>query len=259
MNRQFTRDGFGNIAKVANTATGTDPRVTQTDYDVHGIFPMKTLNANLDPETWEFDARTGRALRRVDANGREYTWEFDEFGREIKSGVQGGASAYTRRGKCLGSECPTGAASLTSTVSEGASEEVRYYSASGLQIRRATWAPQNRTIIVDDNYDPKGRLVDETAPHFTDEPSSSYAYSYDSRGRVESVKKPDGGTLRTVMSGLSGKTINDLGRRGMGGKRRPNGKKKIRRQMLYPAELRARLFTLPNSVQKRPELEVVVP
>ena len=195
----FGRDPKYGLVKT-NVQKWLDPRTglsisrttNETEYDVKGRFPATVKNALLHSETHEYQAGTGARSSLVGPNALVTTWVSDGFGRVTNERRADGGETRSYTKKCA-ADCPSGAAvvQIVDTFLYGwrtTVPAVAYIDDAGHTIRHMTWGFNGASVVVDQTFDSKGRLVDKFRPRFkTAQPVLESRRSYDALDRVETL------------------------------------------------------------------------
>ena len=248
----YTHDSNGNVtgATTAGTSTGHVPSRTNSwsRFD-EARYPRRTTNALGHRETLEWDAALGLPTRVRDANGRELNIDYDAFGREISRERAWDRVTETTTYAACGSSCGSVSASSsacgsTSTVradlamkatitAPDAPDRVYYYDELGRTVRTSveSFSSGSTKRLTDVLYGARGLVACESAPYHTGGTKRYDKYGYDTRGRVTSLTRADGGSLSVTYSAESStsrikarvrETVLDRNRRALTGTRDTN-------------------------------------
>ena len=207
-------DPFGNRESItvtglkgATAAEGQQVRITTTQYDPKGRFPIRTTNALNQTETYVYDGRFGVRTQLTGPNGLITTWNYDGFGRLTKETRADGAVTDISYRWC-GADCPNGGYA-TETRATGRAPVSRYKDALNRDILTQTLGLDGRTINKRMIYDALGRPIQVSEPYFTNDAPDWTITSYDLLDRPRVVTSPLGSVTR-MDYGISGDTLTTL-------------------------------------------------
>ncbi len=197
----YAYDTFGNRTRATVTglkgvtaAEGQQTRITSTQYDAGGRFPINTTNALGHTETYIYDGRFGVRTQLIGPNGLVTNWEYDNFGRLLlEKRADGNVTGISYR--WCDAECPNGGYAIETQVS-GSAPVIRYKDSLDRDILTQTQGLDGRTINQRTVYDTLGRPVQVSEPYFdTDSPIWTTS-SYDLLNRPTAITSPSGETRR---------------------------------------------------------------
>ena len=210
----YAYDANGN-ATSATTVGGSlgevAERTTSWDDLVGARYPGTVENTLDHKETIQWDAALGLPTQLKDANGRILNIGYDAFGREIsRERAWDGVTETTTYAAC-GSSCATVSATASAcgisisadvamkatTTSPDAPDAVRYYDELGRTVRASvrSFSSSSTYRIADVLHDARGLVACRSTPYHTGETAKYAKYGYDTRGRVTSLTRADGGSV----------------------------------------------------------------
>ena len=163
-----------------------------------GVFASRRTNAAGHAERLEYDARTGRATLREDADGRRAERRYDAWGRLVSAQDPAGVRTQIHRTPHMPANAPEHAVWMMSVSAAGRPGQSYLYDARGRLVQTRTVGFDGRMVVADRAYDARGMLVSETRPHYFGDEASGNDYAYDALGRVtlKETPAPDGGRVR---------------------------------------------------------------
>ncbi|NOQ27297.1 MAG: hypothetical protein GQ564_18200 [Bacteroidales bacterium] len=180
----YEYDGFGNPAKVTTEADGEE-RYNSFTYDSKGLKLIEKNNNAEFKTKYEYD-RFNNLIKSFDPNDALTEYKYNSFGRLIQSKTPAGyVTDYTLAWD--DSNGPSNAVYYTLTESQGVANTKEYYDILGKVIRKETTGFGNQVIIKDYVYNQQGQLIEETDPHFDGDAYATKVYSYDTKGRIETI------------------------------------------------------------------------
>jgi len=194
-------DAFGNRNSVTVTglkgvtvSAGQQVRVTSTQYDAKGRFPVSTTNALNQTETYTYDGRFGTRTRLTGPNDLITTWQYDGFGRLTKE-TRADGTVSTVSYRWCGTDCPNGGYATESRAS-GSAPVTRYRDALNRDILSQTQSLDGRIVNRRTVYDTQGRPIQVSEPYFTGDPPVWTTTSYDLLDRPKVITSPLGKVMR---------------------------------------------------------------
>ncbi|HED52094.1 MAG TPA: hypothetical protein ENI83_00930, partial [Gammaproteobacteria bacterium] len=197
----YGHDTFGNRNSVTITglkgaaaAAGQQVRVTTTQYDTKGRFPIRTTNALSQTETYIYDGRFGVRKQLTGPNGLVTFWQYDGFGRLTKE-TRADATVTDINYRWCGADCPYGGYA-TESRSSGSAPVTRYKDAMNRGMLTQTQSLDGRIVNQRTVYDTLGRPIQVSEPYFTGDTPAWTTTSYDLLNRSEVITSPLGKTMR---------------------------------------------------------------
>jgi RHS repeat-associated protein len=197
----YAYDAYGNLASLtlrdANNAS-VAPRTTRVDYGTLGLHPERTENAEGHIVSVLFDDIVGLPAVTEDENGYISTVEYDSFGRVASSTGRGGEVTflYEPAAPYQVDGVPIAARYRRTTARQGAADLIETFDSRGLVVQTDSPAldPEGvgPRVTQEFEYDWKGRVTRESAPHGPSvSPQWTRSY-YDEWERLALIESPKG-------------------------------------------------------------------
>jgi RHS repeat-associated protein len=219
----YVYDGFGNKTSVTVKGVDITTRSSSTTYDARGQFVTSNANALGQSESWQYDPRFGSPTSHTGPNGLTTTWSYDTFGRKVLETRADGTQTKWVYRFCSGvnggtASCLSGASYLiqsTPYASDGVTPNgptsIVYLDTLDREVGRDTQGFDGSTVRATKAYDSFGRVSQTSRPYFANGGAVELTtFTYDTLGRVITVKTPDGGTSQTAYHGLTVTDTNTL-------------------------------------------------
>ncbi|MCU7796533.1 MAG: VCBS repeat-containing protein [Candidatus Thiodiazotropha sp. (ex Myrtea spinifera)] len=216
-------DGFGNKTQSKVTGSGlTEPRITKTQYDTAGRYPVWTKNAKNHQEDYVHHPLCGKKTKLTGPNGLDTDWTYDDFCRQLTETRADGTQSTIQRYRVLdGTRYAARPAGMSPSVelyplanvhykivttSTGTAPVTVYYDQLGRELRKETVGFDNKVIYQDTEYNALGQVQRASRRYFVGDPIHWVNFQYDLLGRVARQDAPaDYGSraiTKTVYSGL---------------------------------------------------------
>lgn len=180
----YEYDTFGNRKRRTVSGPDIEARVSRTEHDGRGRFPVKSVNDIGQTELRNYDTRFGGLVKLTSPNNLAEEWEYDSFGRLVKQKRPDGTFTTTRE-LSPDSDRPSGAAYMVRTKNLGESPETAYVDTLGRTIRTKSRGFDGAKIFSDTEFDGKGRLARASRPYFEGSSPFWTQFTYDILGRVK--------------------------------------------------------------------------
>lgn len=180
----YEYDGFGNTTKAIIEADG-EQRYTSYTYNSRGLKLIEKNNNEGFKSTYEYDS-FNNLIKSFDPNDALTEYKYNSFGKLIQTEtLTGQVIDYTLAWD--DGNGPANAEYYTLTESDGVANTKEYSDIFGRVIRKETTGFDNQTILKDYVYNQEGQLIEETDPHFVGDAYATKVYTYDTKGRVETI------------------------------------------------------------------------
>lgn len=194
----FGYDAFGHPSSQTVTAANVTTRTSSTSYGSEGVLPTSVTNALGQSASKTYDYALGVAKTATDPNGLTIQWQYDGFGRmTLETRLDGTQTSYTYSACNVGNaycgdsrlryqvqkrelDAAGGVIHLTRQLLDSFGRPV-YDEAQTLSGAMATVAT---------NYDPQGRVKQQSQPYFAGFPAFFNTTSYDLLGRPTQDTRP---------------------------------------------------------------------
>ena len=195
---RFAYDAWGNLTTEHVFGDDIEPRKTRFEYGDEsggspGQFLSRVTNALGHVAQSEYDPRWGVPVRTVSANNQATTYEYDALGRLEKEVRPDQNETRIVREWCENG-CPPRAVYKVSNWVDGAPSQTEYFDRLGRKVRTETESFDGRLSQVDYLYDNLGRVESKSLPHFY--APLYHRYEYDELGRMTLHVAPDGSEVR---------------------------------------------------------------
>ena len=208
--KTYTYDAFGNRLSTTTSGPSFTTRVRSTQFDARGRYPTQSTNVLNQSEAAQFDALTGLARSKTDANGLTIQWTYDGFGRVLQENRPDGTATQTTY-EWPDPLAPSNAAYVVRTTTTGGPTMRVYLDVLGREIQARTVGFGGKEIVVDKVYNERGELILVSEPYFVGDAILWNASDYDALGRVTRVTAPGNIQTTTAYSGLTTTVTNALG------------------------------------------------
>lgn len=217
----FEYDEWGNQSRIeisghraAQYPIETRSTNSVTDYSMvtSGIVLRTATDAEGLSQLEEMEIQSGGITKLTGPNQVETNWEFDGFYRVKKEIRADNSQSITEYHWCMGNvSCPANALYyiqnrnvLVSDATQNVSAPTTiYYDKLGRKLREESIGFNNRVVVKDTHYDPKGRVSRESIPYFSNSiPEYWSSFQYDAKNRVTVQKNPDNSTVSFKYNGL---------------------------------------------------------
>jgi RHS repeat-associated protein len=207
-----THDAFGNVLTETVAGPALPARTTTYGYDARGQFPLTQTNALGHVTTATWDPVFGKRLSQSDPNGLTTTWSYDSFGNLELETRPDGTSVSTLR-----YEDPTGsgvfAAHYVEVIESGKPVKRVFVDRLGRTVREETLSFDGTKVLVDTEYDSKGRVLRKSDPYFAGSSPVWNVFAYDLLGRVTALIAADPvQSSTTVYDGFSAAVTDNANR-----------------------------------------------
>jgi YD repeat-containing protein len=217
--KSYGHDDFGNIVSTSVSAQ-SKARVSTTQFDPKGRFPVGTANALGHLSTSSYDFQRALLLSITDIGGRTTWLHYDAFGTLIRTDHPGGTQSAEITGLATNASVPASVSSLISGSIKyfrakeisGAPPAVVYLDAMGRELvgettilrdAEATGASRYSKVYVVNQYDWRGRKIGTSNPFAAGETPAFTFVSYDLLDRNLVTIYPDGGVERVQTYGIA--------------------------------------------------------
>lgn len=191
---EYVHDDFGNRIQVTiqgNNGAEEETRSEVTSYDETGRFSVEAVNAIGHAETRAYDNTWGNVTSHTGPNELSTQWEFDGFGRTIKE-VRPDRTTLTKSYKWCGDsfECPPTAIYGEVAQLTGSPTTINYYDLLDREVRSLTYGYEGKKIIIDKEYDSRGKMVRMSEPYYEGDNIIWTEYEYDLKRRATRITQP---------------------------------------------------------------------
>ena len=201
-------DSFGNLELKELSAQGKT-RSEEVTYTPDGKFPATKTNSLDHTGSVFFDARWGKAKRKVDVNGIVTNTIFDSFGSVLREeterpnapAAKESAVAYWCEGdfkaRCDDKDVPEAVYFVAAFDDQGQSPQTVYFDAHGRELLKWTMGAKldeeedAQDIYIRSIYDSQGRKIKESQPGFDLNALKFSTVRYNSYGQIYEKEAPD--------------------------------------------------------------------
>lgn len=225
----YLYDTWGNQKSrtVSSPATGTAAIVARTEnvtYDTRGQFPASVTNALDQASSQTYDQRFGSLASVTTPNAQNSTVLYDSFGRRSLVTYADGTKTRYTYAYCQsagGATACSGYAKYLVTAQPLASDGATangpwtkaYFDSENHEVRTETLGfDGSSVIIVEKEYDERGRLKRSSLPRYASQTVQWTSYSYDDLGRLTQSVNAENATTTYDYSGLTRTVTNALNR-----------------------------------------------
>lgn len=200
--KDYRYDTFGNVIETTISAAGGAPRVSSTEFDPLGRFPVRDTDALGQYHTRTYNPAHGSVLELTDSSGLTVRWDYNSFGRKVGEYLPNGVTSRSRMTAPDQHAPPFSSYQITNTTS-GAPTSVEYFDSTGRILRVLGEGFDGRWIAVDSIYDNRGALTLKSEPYFFGNEPLWTRFEYDAVGRIIRTILPGGEELSVEYFGLT--------------------------------------------------------
>ncbi len=216
----YTYTTEGNVQSV------TDPNLNATTYTYDTAlrtYPYTTTNAKSQVTTTTYDTATGKLTSRIPPHLQStsylFTYQYDSLGRLIKESRPDNGYTYYQylNFGTPGSTTPQRVRRQEHIANPDGTYIDRYTSTffDGLGRTSSVWTsgPDGKSIAVETDYDPVGRVSQKSRPYLygtAADPIYYTVFTYDGFSRITNTRNPDGGNISTTYMGQNKKVCDQL-------------------------------------------------
>ncbi|SHN18949.1 RHS repeat domain-containing protein [Rhizobacter sp. OV335] len=189
----------------SRTLTWQDPltgavqaRTVGSGYDDKFRYVQRRTNAKQQVSLSTYDPATGEVLTQTEQDLPATVWTNDAWGRKLKESRPDGTATTWAYRQCIDS-CLNGATSVTVIQQWGGSGQTSQASVPveefedtlGRKVLVRTWGFDGSPVLSEKAYDPLGRILKISRPHFASEPAIWTWYDQrDALGRLTQSRSP---------------------------------------------------------------------
>ncbi len=215
--KTYQRDFYGNIIQSTETGwngTAMESHVTKTSYTSFNRFVDSMINPAGQVSTYVYDSSTGHLLKERDANGQTTEYFYDNFGRPVKTLFADGSWTTLDYRKCgNGQTCPLYGSHLIYQQSSKGPPVITYYDTLNRVIRTESKGFNGTTKRVDNVYNGKGLLVQQSAPYYVGGVQLFTYFYHDAIGRTVRIVSPGNRVDSIKYAGRTTTYVNALGQK----------------------------------------------